>query len=278
MLKRINVSIFQPSKIAFFLKDKLSYIFLYIALLSLMASFPMILSLSLSNQMPKTIKDELTSAFIRADISCQITNGVLEPCATESFTYQTIVFKTNSEPAQQVYQIIFEREGLTFYYDTLALKTYRYDDLNMTNINLNMASEADQAVFSEATDLFYNDLKPYFVISGSTFIVGANIILYVALALIMAFFYGLRPEKLKFKFRFMMATYALTSYFVLVLIGELYGLGLLSYVALIMPYIYMGIAFRGLLRMSKIVVVRDSKQTSSDKEDESEDDHDKKEE
>ena len=76
----------------------------------------------------------------------------------------------------------------------------------------------------------------------------------------------------------MMATYALTSYFVLVLIGELYGLGLLSYVALIMPYIYMGIAFRGLLRMSKIVVVRDSKQTSSDKEDESEDDHDKKEE
>jgi ABC-type multidrug transport system fused ATPase/permease subunit len=278
MLKRINVSIFQPSKIAFFLKDKLSYIFLYIALLSLMASFPMILSLSLSNQMPKTIKDELTSAFIRADISCQITNGVLEPCATESFTYQTIVFKTNSEPAQQVYQIIFEREGLTFYYDTLALKTYRYDDLNMTNINLNMASEADQAVFSEATDLFYNDLKPYFVISGSTIIVGANIILYVALALIMAFFYGLRPEKLKFKFRFMMATYALTSYFVLVLIGELYGLGLLSYVALIMPYIYMGIAFRGLLRMSKIVVVRDSKQQSSDKEDESEDDHDKKEE
>ena len=278
MLKRINVSIFQPSKIAFFLKDKLSYIFLYIALLSLMASFPMILSLSLSNQMPKTIKDELTSAFIRADISCQITNGVLEPCATELFTYQTIVFKTNSEPAQQVYQIIFEREGLTFYYDTLALKTYRYDDLNMTNINLNMASEADQAVFSEATDLFYNDLKPYFVISGSTIIVGANIILYVALALIMAFFYGLRPEKLKFKFRFMMATYALTSYFVLVLIGELYGLGLLSYVALIMPYIYMGIAFRGLLRMSKIVVVRDSKQQSSDKEDESEDDHDKKEE
>ncbi|MDY0346674.1 MAG: DUF1189 family protein [Acholeplasma sp.] len=278
MLKRINVSIFQPSKIAFFLKDKLSYIFLYIALLSLMASFPMILSLSLSNQMPKTIKDELTSAFIRADISCQITNGVLEPCATESFTYQTIVFKTNSEPVQQVYQIIFERESLTFYYDTLALKTYRYDDLNMTNINLNMASEADQAVFSEATDLFYNDLKPYFVISGSTFIVGANIILYVSLALIMAFFYGLRPEKLKFKFRFMMATYALTSYFVLVLIGELYGLGLLSYVALIMPYIYMGIAFRGLLRMSKIVVVRDTKQQSSDKEDESEDDHDKKEE
>lgn len=278
MLKRINVSIFQPSKIAFFLKDKLSYIFLYIALLSLMASFPMILSLSLSNQMPKTIKDELTSAFIRADISCQITNGVLEPCATESFTYQTIVFKTNSEPAQQVYQIIFERESLTFYYDTLALKTYRYDDLNLTNINLNMASEADQAVFSEATDLFYNDLKPYFVISGSTFIVGANIILYVSLALIMAFFYGLRPEKLKFKFRFMMATYALTSYFVLVLIGELYGLGLLSYVALIMPYIYMGIAFRGLLRMSKIVVVRDTKQQSSDKEDESEDDHDKKEE
>lgn len=278
MLKRINVSIFQPSKIAFFLKDKLSYIFLYIALLSLMASFPMILSLSLSNQMPKTIKDELTSAFIRADISCQITNGVLEPCATESFTYQTIVFKTNSEPAQQVYQIIFERESLTFYYDTLALKTYRYDDLNMTNINLNMASEADQAVFSEATDLFYNDLKPYFVISGSTFIVGANIILYVSLAFIMAFFYGLRPEKLKFKFRFMMATYALTSYFVLVLIGELYGLGLLSYIALIMPYIYMGIAFRGLLRMSKIVVVRDTKQQSSDKEDESEDDHDKKEE
>ena len=60
-----------------------------------------------------------------------------------------------------------------------------------------MASEADQAVFSEATDLFYNDLKPYFVISGSTFIVGVSLFI---TCLIMAFFYGLRPEKLKFKF------------------------------------------------------------------------------
>ncbi|PKK86989.1 MAG: hypothetical protein CVV63_02630, partial [Tenericutes bacterium HGW-Tenericutes-8] len=260
MLKRINVSIFQPSKIAFFLKDKLSYIFLYIALLSLLASLPMILSLSLTNQMPKMVKDELTSAFIRANFSCQITDGVLDTCAVDEFTYQTILFKTNSEPEKGVYQIIFESESMTFYYDTLALRTYAYEDLNITDLNLNLVSQADQAVFHDATDIFYNDLKPYFVISGSLFIVGANVILYLSLALIMAFFYGLRPEKLKFKFRFMMATYALTSYFILVLIGELYGLGLLSYVALIMPYVYMSIAFKGLLQMSKIVVVRENQE------------------
>lgn len=263
MLKRINISLFQPTKIAFFLKDKLSYIFLYIALLSFMASVPAILRLGLVKTMPKDVQEELISAFIRADFKGVITSGKLSSTDISKMEYSTITFKINEAP-KSGYQVIFEETDMNFYFGNLLLRSYSYEALGITDFNFDLNVLENQAMFKDVTNDLYQDVKPYVVISATIFMTGANALLYVTLALIMAFFYGLRLEKLKFRFRFMMATYALSSYFIVILIGELYGLGFLSYFALILPYIYMGIAFKGLLSMSKIVVIKENDKEEED--------------
>lgn len=269
MLKRLNISIFKPSKIAFFLKDKLGYITLYIAFLSLLASMPMILRIGFSNSAPKDIKDELTSTLIQKNNNCVIVDAKLDPnCTGEAFNYLAfrIGFNDNSENA--LYQVVFEEESLSFYLDQTNVRTYTYQTLKLDNLSLNLATSNDQKAFKNAIDIIYMDIKPLALVYGGLMMFMANMILYFILGHIMAFFYGLRPQKLRYRYRFIMATYALTSYFVLVLIGELYGLGLVSYLALILPYIYMGIAFRGLLKMSKIVIVSDQKDDESKDKDE----------
>jgi len=51
-----------------------------------------------------------------------------------------------------------------------------------------------------------------------------------------------------------MATYSTTSYFILALVAELYGLGFLMFLGMFLPFITMTIAFNGLLKMSKVVI------------------------
>ncbi|MDY0210248.1 MAG: DUF1189 family protein [Acholeplasma sp.] len=269
MLKRINISIFKPSKIAFFLKDKLSYLFLYIAFLSLLASLPMIIRLNVTNQIPREIEEEITSLFIRNVEGCSIDNGKLDStCETTPFTYQSFSVRFNEVSNESLYQIVFEEASINFYVDKTLLKAYDYQSLDMDQLDLSLSTEADQDKLIKGINMIYKDIKPVLVIYGSFMVFFANLILFVLLALIMAFFYGLRPQKLRFRFRFIMASYALTSYFILVLIGELYGLGLVSYLALILPYVYMGIAFSGLIKMSKIVIVSNEKEDESKDEDE----------
>lgn len=257
MLKRINVSIFSPSKIAFFLKDRLSYIFLYIALLSLIAGLPMSLRIALSNEMPRQMQTDIRNMIIRNNVNCQIEDGLLQACNHPGFSYNYINIQFNGAPISGSYVVSFNEAQMHILFDEMVLNTYTYEDLGLTNFDFTFKTENDRLAFNQALNRVYQDIKPFTVPFSFAFMLISNMLLYIILALIMAFFYGMRPEKLRFRYRFILASYALTSYFVTILIGELYGLGILSYLALILPYIYMGIAFRGLLRLSKIVVIKD---------------------
>ena len=70
----------------------------------------------------------------------------------------------------------------------------------------------------------------------------------------MAMSFGFRMEKLIYRYRFIMAAYATTGYFILALVAELYGIGIILFFGMILPFITLTIAFNGLLRMSKIVI------------------------
>ena len=160
--------------------------------------------------------------------------------------------------------MIFESDQIAFYLDTILIRNYSYETLGIENLDFQFENQSDTDSFYHATDVLFNDIKPIVVFTGTLMLFLSNLILYLLLALIMSFLYGIRPEKLKFKYRFIMSIYALTSYFVVILIGELYGLGILSYFALVLPYIYMSISFTGLLRMSKIVVVKKDDEENKD--------------
>jgi hypothetical protein len=254
MLKRINISVFQPSKIAFFLKDKMGYVFLYMALLAFLATLPMAIQLFVVSPITADAKQEITGAFIQQAIPCAIVDGTLECQNPEPMTIGGIEIQFLATPEPLKVQFIFEANQIALYSAGVVVDSITYTELGFENIHLALQTQQDVDIFKVGLVRFGDNFQSLYASTLSTYIFIANFILYMLLAGIMAFSYGFRMEKLTYRYRFIMATYSTTSYFILALVAELYGLGFILFLGMILPFITMTIAFNGLLRMSKVVV------------------------
>ena len=254
MLKRINISVFQPSKIAFFLKDKMGYVFIYMALLAFLASLPVMIKQFVGTPIDIDKRQEITGIFIQKAPDCEIMDGQMT-CGTQThFDINGITVRFLEAPVDFDIQIIFESTQIAFYSSEYLLKTVSYQQLGIENLDLSLSTEADVTLFKTALETFAIEFQPIKAsyISAGIFI--SNFLLYISLAAIMALSFGFRVERLLYRYRFIMAAYATTGYFILALVAELYGIGIVLFFGMILPFITMTIAFNGLLRMSKIVI------------------------
>lgn len=254
MLKRINISVFQPSKIAFFLKDKMGYVFLYMALLAFLASLPVMVKQYVGTPIDVDTKQQITGVFIQKAPDCAILAGQMA-CGTQThFDINGVSVRFLEAPTAFDIQIIFESTQIAFYSSDYPIKTVTYRELGIENLDLSLSTETDVTLFKTALDAFSGEFQPIKAsyISAAIFI--TNFLLYISLAAIMAMSFGFRMEKLIYRYRFIMAAYATTGYFILALVAELYGIGIILFFGMILPFITMTIAFNGLLRMSKIVI------------------------
>jgi hypothetical protein len=246
--------VFQPSKIAFFLKDKMGYVFLYMALLALLATLPMAVQLHFVSPLTADVKQDITGVFIQKAIPCEIVDGTLACQNPETLTIGGIEVLFLATPEPLKVQFIFEANQITLYSAGVAMDSITYTELGFENINLALQTQPDVVLFKEGLVRFTDKFQSLYANTLTIYIFIANFILYMLLAGIMAFSYGFRMEKLTYRYRFIMATYSTTSYFILALVAELYGLGFLMFLGMFLPFITMTIAFNGLLRMSKVVI------------------------
>lgn len=254
MLNRIQISVFQPRKIAFFLKDKMGYVFLYMALLALLATLPLAIQLHVVSPMTADVKQDITGVFIQKATPCQIVDGTLSCISPESITIGGIEVLFLSAPEPLKVQFVFESKQIALYSAGVVVDAISYDELGFDNLNLALQTQQDVDIFKAGLIRFGDQFQSLYASTLSVYIFIANFILYMLLSGIMAFSYGFRMEKLTFRYRFIMATYSTTSYFILALVAELYGLGFLMFLGMFLPFITMTIAFNGLLKMSKVVI------------------------
>lgn len=254
MLKRIQVAVFQPSKIAFFLKDKMGYVFLYMALLAFLATLPMMIKSFLVSPMTPDVEQDIAGVFIQKAPDCDIIDSQLTCVTTGGFNYGGIRISFG-EPTNSIEtQLVFEDNQVSLYANRTVLESITYVELGITDLNLQLTTPADVVVFKQALQTFAAEFQ---ILYGAGFSAGlffSNIILYLAIAGIMAMSYGFRMEKLIYRYRFIMAAYATTAYFIVALIAELYGLEILLFFGMILPFVMMSRAFNGLIRMSKVVI------------------------
>jgi len=254
MIKRINISVFQPSKIAFFLKDKMGYVFLYMALLAFLASLPIMIRQYVVTPLSPESRQNITGVFIQKTPDCTITGGELTCNSNADFSIDSLNIRFLQAPKPYEVQIIFETNQITLYSDQLVLKSVSYVDLGITDLNLALTDEADVVLFKTALEKFALEFQSIYATMVSIGVFVTNFILYMSIAGIMAMSFGFRLEKLIYRYRFIMAAYSTTSYFVLALVAELYGLGFILLFGMILPFITMTIAFNGLLSLSKVVI------------------------
>ncbi|MCU0104487.1 DUF1189 domain-containing protein [Acholeplasma vituli] len=254
MLKRIQISVFQPSKIAFFLKDKMGYVFLYMALLAFIASLPIIIKSYVLSPFTPEVEQELIGLFIQKAPDCAITNGEMTCVTTDGFTYKDMRIHFNEPYDTFETQLVFEKTGLGFYANRTQIESLTYLELGMENFDFDLTETKDIETFKTALVKLDANYRSFYATGFSLGIFISNFVLYLAIAGIMALSYGVRLQKLNYRYRFIMAAYASTVYFIIALIAELYGLGILMLVGMILPFVMMAMAFNGLIRMSKVVI------------------------
>lgn len=257
MIKRINIAVFQPSKIAFFLKDKMGYVFGYMALLAFLASLPVMIQLFLVSPLTAEVKQDITGVFIQKAVGCEIVSGTLACESPTNFTYGGIQLRFLKNPSGMGVQLIFEQDRIKLYSTTFQILDITYESMGVTNLDLSLKTQEDVQAFKAALVPFMTVIQPIYATTVSLLVFISNFLLYIAIAGIMAYSFGFRVEKIAYQFRFKLAAYATTSYFILALVVELYGLGYILAFGMILPFITMTIAFNGLLKMSVVIRKKD---------------------
>lgn len=257
MIKRLNVSLFHPGRIAFFLKDKKRYVLGYLFLLTLVLTIPTAIELSIAETLTQDTLSQLSAQIEKQNINCQIIDGKLSTdCEVTPFDLGPFVVTTEALNDSNYY-LVLGLKGITFSFMDQALIELSYDQLELSNIDLALSTASDKEIFEQAIVTLYEDTKTerntIYIISSFL----ADYVLFLILALLIAFVYGMMPQRLKYPYRFVMAIYSLTPYVVLLLIGKLYGFEEMFFIGLFLPYIYMRLAYQGLLNMSKIVIKKE---------------------
>lgn len=259
MIKRLNISIFSPSKIAFFLKDKKRYVLAYLLLLSFIISIPLMIQLAVSSGMSdgelKTISKQLKDQ----SLVCSITDYKLDSnCQSDAFEIGPFNMAVNNiESSGSNYLLVLKESGISLYFLGREITNVSYEVLKIDNLDLSLSNEVEQQKFEQVVTDLYDQTKTARNVMMVLVSTASEFILFVLLAILIAFVYGMMPQRLKYQYRFVMASYALTPYIVLLLIATLYGFEELLFLGLILPYIYMRIAYTGLLKMSRIVIKKE---------------------
>lgn len=257
MIKRLNISLFSPGKIAFFLKDKKRYVLGYLFLLTMVLTIPTAIELSIDSGLSSSELSQLSTQVEKQNIDCNITSGVLSnACEITPFNLGPFVVTTTASNDSEYY-LVLAQNGVQFSFMNQTLIELSYQDLNLENIDLSLTNETDKETFEQAIVTLFDNTRTQrntiFVISSFF----ADYTLFIILALLIAFVYGMMPQRLKYPYRFKMAVYSLSPYVVILLIGKLYGVDELFFIGLFLPYIYMRLAYTGLLNMSKIVIKKE---------------------
>jgi hypothetical protein len=230
------------------------------ALLAFLASLPLMVKLFIVSPLTANVKQEITGLFIQKAVACDITSGALVCDSPTNFNAGGVQIRFAQPPADMGFQLIFEPNRIVLYAATYELRAVTYEELNLSDIDLSLSTQTDVDQFKAALIPFVDVFQPIYAATVSIAVFVSNFLLYMAIAGIMAYSFGFRMEKLAYQFRFKLATYATTSYFLLALIAELYGFGFILAFGMILPFITMTIAFNGLLKMSIVIRKKDDEE------------------
>lgn len=238
MFKRFYVSIFQPKLTGSFLKDKLPYVFIYILFLSLIVNIPSIIESSFQKNFNPSIKRSLESTLYKSETTATIIDYQLT--TDESLIYQadsgSYAITFNGSPTSLNISFNFKKDTLELYVGPTLVNTYTYRDLELESIEFNMKKSQDRITFDHLLSKVYLDVKPLFITGSILAFIFNEFVTYILLVLISVWSYSYFRPKLKMRYRFIMASYGFSVFFITVLLANLYDFQLLRVLGVILGF------------------------------------------
>ncbi|NLN50265.1 MAG: hypothetical protein GX149_01395 [Acholeplasmataceae bacterium] len=255
MFKRIKISLLNPSAIGQFIKDKVGYVFLYILFLSLFVSIPTIVKRSTTKTIDPVISQGVVNTLYTQKIEGKIVNAKAsaQSIAPKSATSTVYVGFFTDDVIRAGIVFVFNEYTFDVYYAGIKVNSYSYEILGLEELTFNMTKTVDREKIIKALDFIYLDFKSITttITSISAFI--GSFISGMFIALLMTASYAFVTPKLNIRYRFILAAYSVSIYYLMNLFSVLYGLELLSFVGIVLAVVFMGRAFRKLILLTKIV-------------------------
>lgn len=265
MLKRFKISLFQPKQIASLRTDSKLMTTAFFIILSLLASIPLVVSLLSNTGLDYNDKLAIRNKFRDIDIPYKIENYELvknEDFSKENFVLQLseglyVVFTDEEQLVTNLLNFdtyivvskntVYSKQSI---YEHEILK-YNENDL-FEEFSFEGAKSDELSFWNSIFPVINNKIKKIYLKKNIVNSIAAPIIMALMLLLLsslIAFFQRMRlANKYSYSKIFKLTIYSFAPYVVLELLGQLYNIQVLSFVGIIITYIYVSTVSQTLLR------------------------------
>lgn len=256
MIDRLMTCLFHPKFIARFINDSIWKIIGILFLLFVVASIPLCLRIVNDNSISTDFERLIIQNVSLEDTSdLAYTNG--EWVGNDSFICQIdnlyILINQETLPSVATTDIIFSygRETVSIIYGGFKVLTLKYNEsstaFTLASVQSGNIKSAD--AFLSLIENTYENFSLLFVPFNIIIQVGYMLVMFVLILFITYLFsYGNNPF-ITGAFRFKIVLYSMVSYLTVVIFANVFNLTWLSYIAIVFPYIYSGLALRSIQRI-----------------------------
>lgn len=263
MYQRFINTISNPKLVFLYVKDSFLRIVSYIILMSLIISIPVIL-IGITNKSmlfpsQSTIRTNIESNFYNPNI--RVVDGILVNDLdtnleiSNSFSVDNFTYVIGDIPnSTQIFLVAFEKEGISLYTNVSTMSRVLLSTTKYTQ-DFEFSHEYNYLISNMLVNVV-NDNPLILSTIISAHILG-NIFDYIFLALILSLMAMLfKSLPLPFKAHFKVSIYIMSTWAIVTLILSLFNLTSLSFIAIIIAYVYQTIAY-GSIRLVRNVGVKD---------------------
>ena len=260
--KKMYICLFEPRKIGFFLGEKLYKSFIHILLLALVVITPIVVELSLSNQISntsyKTIEKYLVEENYCSDLLLK--NNTLT--GSEDFAFlidEAIIFFNPSGDILEVgieyslfHVIEFKKDKLEVKFSNDVIYSKTYAELGVDEIDYSKINETDYIELDKVLSLInkgFNSYKISWVVTNGLIALLDVVLTTIMSALILAFMVRVVTPMLPFKFRFKGAMDAQIISLLCMLLMLLFKLEFIRYIGIITSTIYLFLAMMTIIKI-----------------------------
>lgn len=249
MYERFKNSISKPKMVFFYVKDSFGRMFSYILLLTLLLFLPILLTSITNKEVFFPPNSDLESGIENNFLnhSLRVEDGKLikdNPNLSASFSVENFTYVIGVVPnTKSIYIVSFETSAVVLYTNVsnnlVQIESVSYsEDFEFTISNTKLIRNQIDNLVNNSTLFLTMTLTSYFFI-GLT-----EILLYgLIMALLASVF---RKLPLKFREHYKIAIYLLTPWVIFTTLINLFGLQILSFVGIILIYLYHILAYNSI--------------------------------
>lgn len=280
--KKMYICLFEPRKIGFFLGEKLHKSFIHILLLALIVVSPLVVELSLKEEISNNSHNIIENYLIRDARGNDLLlkdNILIGKENSEGFAFlideAILCFNPKNEKREigieyATYHIIeFNKEKLDVIYLNNVVYSKTYEELGVTEIDFSKISDADYLELDKLIELINLGFKNFKVVWVITNSVISLIDIYITLilsALLMAFIFKIFSPMIPFRLRFKGALDSQIISMLCMLLMLLFEMEFIRYIGIIVSGIYFFIAITTIVKIEIIRKNIENHNSHTDKE------------